>query len=135
MDPDDKAHAHTYSVGGCPLFGGGVIGILPNVKLVRWEKVDVWLLEALEDGPWTGRTLRPWAIPLGARPPPAGSHLFLWDLTFPHFPGELVMLQQGWHPGSHILLQDGLHSRTPTAQAEVKVSKPEHPIEPAGDIR
>lgn len=41
----------TYCVGGGPLLGGAVIGVLPNVKLVRWEEVDVRLLEALEDGP------------------------------------------------------------------------------------
>lgn len=57
------------------------------------------------------------------------------DLTFPHLLGELVMLEQGGHLLSQVLLQDGLHGHAPAVQTKVEVSKPEHPIEPRGDIR
>lgn len=33
------------------MLGGAVVGVLPNVKLVGWEKVNFCLLKALEDGP------------------------------------------------------------------------------------
>ena len=57
------------------------------------------------------------------------------DLTFPHLLGELVMLEQGGHLLSQVLFQDGLHGHAPATQTKVEVSKPEHSIEPCGDIR
>ena len=39
-----------YRVGRRPLLGRGVVGVTADVKLVRWEKVDGGLLEALKDG-------------------------------------------------------------------------------------
>lgn len=44
------------------------------------------------------------------------------------------MLEQGGHLLPQVLLQDGLHGHAPATQTEVEVSKPEHPIEPGGNI-
>lgn len=33
------------------MLGGAVVGVLPNVKLVGWKKVNLCLLKAPEDGP------------------------------------------------------------------------------------
>lgn len=55
-----------------PLLGGGIIRVLPDVELVRRQEVDVWLLEALEDGPWDGQSphLSATARSPGLPPPP-----------------------------------------------------------------
>lgn len=123
-----------------PLLGRGVIRILPNVKLVRREEVDVRLLEAPEDGPWSGHR-PPQTGRRGAQaappapepaPPPEPSPP---RPTFLHLPGELVELQQGRHTGARVLPQNGLHGHAPSAQAEVEVSEPEHPVKARGDVR
>lgn len=59
-----------HRVGGGPLLGRGVVGILPNVELVRWKEMDVRLLEALEDGPWNGH--RPYLSSVPRTAPPRG---------------------------------------------------------------
>lgn len=40
------------------MLGGAVIGVLPNVKLVGWEKVNFCLLKAPEDGPCNAEEFR-----------------------------------------------------------------------------
>lgn len=71
---------------------------------------------------------------LGLGPPPPSWGLTSHRLTFLHLPGELVELQQGRHADAQVLLQDSLHGHTPPTQAEVEVSKPEHPVEAGGDV-
>lgn len=133
MGRTGRHQARAHRVGWGPLLGGGVVGVLTNVELVGWKKMDVWLLEALEDGPWHSHSLSSApSLPLlgGGKAAPHPR-----DLTFLHFLGELVMLEQSRHLLYQVLLQDGLHGHAPTTQTEVEVSKPEHPIEPGGDIR
>lgn len=44
-----------YRVGGSPLFGSGVIAVLPYVKLVGRTEMDISLLESFENRPCEGR--------------------------------------------------------------------------------
>lgn len=140
LQPLRPAAPPAHRVRRRPLLGRGVIRILPNIKLVRREEVDVWLLEAPEDGPWSGRR-PPQTGRRGAQaappapepaPPPEPSPP---RPTFLHLPGELVELQQGRHTGARVLPQNGLHGHAPSAQAEVEVSEPEHPVKARGDVR